>query len=449
MDKSTRSLFKFKWVAIGLITFFWGVSFQVPAHANIAVDFGTRGLWTYNGDSGWTKLTAADAEWLGTYNDKLVGDFGAYGIWEFDGSGWTRISTGNAYNGGNTMIAFDGGLVVDFGASGLWYYKHDDWTRLTTAFPQRLEVYDGKLVVDFGTVGLYEYNGDAWTRLTTGDADNSGNTIVAFLEESSLEPFAPVAADSPPNSAYTIDTSTVTDNVTGLVWQKTDDNTTRTWEQAWDYCTDNIPALPGAGWRLPTAKELISIVDYGTLHPAINTDAFPGTNSSYYWSATTLADYAGDAWYVDFHSGNVLYDDLHIYDKSRPNYVRCVRGVSNRQSLFRNNGNGTVTDLSTGLTWQQHGNGPGGHHVTAAAYCRGLTLAGGCWRLPTIKELSSIVDYRVHSPAVNSNVFPNIDSGSYSVAELREDEWADYINFKYGVVILGALIPASGTICVR
>ena len=136
-----------------------------------------------------------------------------------------------------------------------------------------------------------------------------------------LTPFAPLAAESPPNSAYTDNgDGTVTDNVTGLVWQKTVDNATRTWYVAWDYCTHNDEALPGTGWRLPSAGELMSIVYYGTYDSAINGIAFPGTNPSYYWSATTRADGSGDAWGVNFGYGNV-----NSYGKSNTLYVRCVR----------------------------------------------------------------------------------------------------------------------------
>lgn len=145
--------------------------------------------------------------------------------------------------------------------------------------------------------------------------------VIPLMEDAPpLEPWEPLTAVSPPNSAYTIGTTTVTDNVTGLVWQRTDDNTLRTWGEAWDYCTDNTPGLPGSGWRLPSRTELMSIVYYGTYNEAINSVAFPGTNSLYYWSASTYAVSSDNAWIVYFYNGNVNNNN-----KSNNNNVRCVR----------------------------------------------------------------------------------------------------------------------------
>ena len=73
-------------------------------------------------------------------------------------------------------------------------------------------------------------------------------------------------------------------------------------------------------WRLPNEYELQSIVDYGRYNPAIDTGVFPGTNADLYWSSSTGANDAGDAWGVDFYGGGV--DDN---GKAYTDYVRCVR----------------------------------------------------------------------------------------------------------------------------
>lgn len=113
---------------------------------------------------------------------------------------------------------------------------------------------------------------------------------------------------------------TVTDNVTGLMWQREDDNTGRTWDEAVNYCS-GLGLAGYSDWRLPSKKELVSILDLGTFSPAINTTAFPGTDAEYYWSSTTYAYYdAAYAWRVSFGSGFV-----HGYDKSIGSLVRCVR----------------------------------------------------------------------------------------------------------------------------
>jgi hypothetical protein len=120
---------------------------------------------------------------------------------------------------------------------------------------------------------------------------------------------------------YTVNPNgTVSDNTTGLIWQQEDDNTGRTWEQALAYC-ENLTLDSQADWRLPNIKELESIADDSRVFPAIDTAAFPNTDSSGCWSSTTYAGYTDLAWYVDFYDGNVYIDD-----KYGSYYARCVRG---------------------------------------------------------------------------------------------------------------------------
>lgn len=75
--------------------------------------------------------------------------------------------------------------------------------------------------------------------------------------------------------------------------------------------------------------------------------------------------------------------------------------------------NGTVTDLTTGLMWQQAEAGAM-TWTQAQAYCANLKLAQfNDWRLPTTIELRSIVDYSRNYPAINTGVFPGTISSGY------------------------------------
>ena len=79
--------------------------------------------------------------------------------------------------------------------------------------------------------------------------------------------YFPVAAHG--LSRYTTITNTVTDAVTGLEWQRTDDGNTYTSINALAYC--EASALDGKfDWRLPNIRELKSIVDFTKEHPAID-----------------------------------------------------------------------------------------------------------------------------------------------------------------------------------
>lgn len=125
---------------------------------------------------------------------------------------------------------------------------------------------------------------------------------------------------------------TVTDNNTGLMWQKcsvgqnNDSTCSGTlsviyWYKAsgtynWEYnpTSQNVCGSLNLGgysdWRLPSQKELMTIVDYEIPYPGptINTTYFPNTpstaGSSNYWSSTTYANFSGTmAWLMDFNNG--------------------------------------------------------------------------------------------------------------------------------------------------
>jgi len=88
------------------------------------------------------------------------------------------------------------------------------------------------------------------------------------------------------------DDGTVTDTATGLMWQQGAPSS-MTWEAALTYA-DGLALAGFNDWRLPTITELQSIVDFSRASPAIDTNWFPGTGVSYYWSSTT---YAGALWF--------------------------------------------------------------------------------------------------------------------------------------------------------
>lgn len=111
--------------------------------------------------------------------------------------------------------------------------------------------------------------------------------------------------------------ATVSDTSTGLMWQQADNGAEKTWRNALSTCE----ALELAGqtdWRLPDIRELQSIVDDS------NSPAIPSAFSvrgERYWSATTDAQFSGDAWYVKFDRGFAGNDS-----KGSLYRVLCVRG---------------------------------------------------------------------------------------------------------------------------
>ena len=199
---------------------------------------------------------------------------------------------------------------------------------------------------------------------------------------------------------------TVMDNVTSLIWQKEDDDTLRNWDDAISYC-DDLTLAGYSDWRLPSKKELISIVDYGTYRPSIDTTYFPDAEERY-WSSTTYVHDSSEAWEVALNYGGAFH-----YGKSYNYYARCVRGQELSFGNFTDNGDGSVTDNNTGLIWQQ---GEDGQKTweDAIAYCEDLSLAGHTdWRLPNIKELESITDDTLYNPAIDTNFFPDAIASHY------------------------------------
>ena len=114
---------------------------------------------------------------------------------------------------------------------------------------------------------------------------------------------------------------TVTDNCTGLMWQKETPPAEYMWDEAIEHC-ENLELAGHTEWRLPNIRELQSIVDCGRFYPAI--DPVFGGITDWYWSSTTDVSNTEVAWYVrlDFGSvGNEAADGLKGY----PNYALAVR----------------------------------------------------------------------------------------------------------------------------
>ena len=84
----------------------------------------------------------------------------------------------------------------------------------------------------------------------------------------------------------------------------------------------NTAGLCGQGdWRMPTKKELVSIVDYGRTLPAIDPTYFLNTPSSLVWSGSPNPNLSSGAWVVYFNGGGANFNF-----RSSTNSVRLVRG---------------------------------------------------------------------------------------------------------------------------
>ncbi|MBI5548584.1 MAG: DUF1566 domain-containing protein [Deltaproteobacteria bacterium] len=123
-----------------------------------------------------------------------------------------------------------------------------------------------------------------------------------------------------PQGRFTVSATgeTVKDEVTGLVWQRAVSAGSYTWAAAESYCQSLNLGGWSTGWRPPSAKELVSIVDYRSHGPAIDTAVFPGTPSEAFWSSGNNPNIGSGRWIVEFDRGATHNNNL-------PVRVRCVR----------------------------------------------------------------------------------------------------------------------------
>ena len=284
----------------------------------------------------------------------------------------------------------------------------------------------------YGQDANYNINPQSFTKL-----DNQGNEL--------------------PDSAT--EWTMVRDNVTGLVWEiKTDDgsihdkNNKYTWYDSNPEANGGYTGTNGEGtdtedfikalnesnfggfsdWRLPTIAELQKIVSYENVSPSINKSYFPETASSFYWSSTSLVDNTVNSRGIDFIAGN---DSARV--KYSSFYVRAVRGqqcqpYENSENLVINK-DGTITDTCTGLMWQKEAATLKMTWQDAIEYCENLSFSDfNDWRLPTLNELRSIVDYSKFNPAINQDLFKGFLSAFYWSSTSTNDSmggaWGLYFN---------------------
>jgi hypothetical protein len=230
---------------------------------------------------------------------------------------------------------------------------------------------------------------------------------------------------------------TITDNATGLTWMQGDSGSGMNWESALAYC-EGYSAASSDDWRLPSAKELQSILDYSrspattnspAIDPIFTTSSITAENGNvdypFFWSSTTHASSNGGAnfaAYVSFGSaygymtdpngGTAQLMDVHGAGAQRSdpktgsaseypeghgpqgdvvridNYVRCVRGgeaayvsgnatVTARPSISIQDSGTSGLQQGQGQLTQPAGNGQQPPQAAIDA-CVGLTQGADC-----------------------------------------------------------------------
>jgi hypothetical protein len=197
---------------------------------------------------------------------------------------------------------------------------------------------------------------------------------------------------------------TVTDTVTGLMWQQTDggEMTVQNAEQYPDTMT-----LGGyTDWRMPNAHELFSIQNLQLVNPSLDS-VFSVTNAQYWWSNEKQVGDTILTWCTNAGGGVGNKPDTETVSAggTKSYHIRAVRYTHAPvliQQHFTDLGDGTVLDSVTDLIWQKAAYLDTLTWEDALTYADTLTLASDTdWRLPNIKELQSINDETLTSPSLN------------------------------------------------
>ncbi len=347
-----------------------------------------------------------------------------------------HVSGAQRLPNGNTLIC-DGvdGRIFEVDADGQTVWEHDHSAGMFqarrygrayagfdgTELDDEVEVDVAYAIVDTGQSAFYDTGGEI-------AAPDAGEAF--YGQDAQFDGYQP---------SYTVsaDGLTVVDNVTGLAWTREADwdgdggldaADKLTYAEAVAY-VDTLNAAGYGGfndWRLPSIKELYSVIDFrGTdpdpmasdddgLVPFLDADVFQfaygdtGAGERIIdsqWATSTL--------YVSTVMGGtqamfgVNFADGRIKGypaaggpggADKTYYVRFCRGnEAYGENEFADNGDGTITDNATALMWSQADSGAGMDWEDALAYARQMNDAGylgySDWRLPNAKELQSIVDY--------------------------------------------------------
>jgi hypothetical protein len=236
--------------------------------------------------------------------------------------------------------------------------------------------------------------------------------------------------------SFTVSTSGLTaiDGITGLTWTKLDATVRADAASAAAYCA----ALGTDGytdWRLPTVREAVTITNTGRTGSAVGAASFFGyVDNGALWTTDSFHGNASLPWVVALN-----YPIMMSSSGSTWPGTSCVRG----NKIPATGGNFIVNftgvpgirfDMATGLYWQADATVAPANWLGALNYCKTLSLGGLVWRLPNLKELSSIVDISAVSPSIDTLAFPGTVSGPYwTSTPLPNRLWEAYtIDFSYG-----------------
>ena len=293
-----------------------------------------------------------------------------------------------------------------------------------------------------------------------------------------------------PRFEIVMDGAAVLDKETGLVWERSPWNYKGDWWAAQWQCHGSCKG-GRCGWRLPTIHELQSLVDFCDNWPWYLPCGHPFTNLDYcYWSTTNWPFDSNEAHY--FCPGTGFGSAAKTEENFASNW--CVRGgfgvelgvdyeppacpgcpscpacpppvsldqipptwskrLSSNRFVEALNDAGVVLDKETGLVWQKNLDTTLRNWYDAQFYCINLNLGWRKgWRLPTVQELTTLLDTSRSNPMLPSDhPFTNVQLSEYwsATTDARNTDGAWVVNLAGGNVYLNGKTSDSNYVwCIR
>lgn len=280
-----------------------------------------------------------------------------------------------------------------------------------------------------------------------GGLNSTGSTaqlagLAAFGRDS--HPLTRSSADGALGFSFVAAGGCVTDKVTGLTWQKSDNSIflNKAYSDLTAYVSAvNADSLCGySDWRVPSANELMNLMDISKVSgQTANADSnISGNMTGVFWSSEVTVPGTVDAWLVDASSNGVI----SYARKEDAKQVRLVRGGTPTNATcsatgYSDHQDGTVSDNRSGLMWKKC---PEGYSDNSCSTGTRLTFSSPStvatqlvkvntamdkgysdWRVPTRNELASLVNRACFNPAIFTGIFPATESLAYITSSLNSN----------------------------
>ncbi len=282
------------------------------------------------------------------------------------------------------------------------------------------------LLVAFGQISFAQSVKKTMKRIP--DSGQNTSYTNTFGEDNDYSIYTPFYVDN--------GDGTITDTITGLMWQKTDGGE-MTIDSAHKY-VQQLNLATYTDWRLPNMIESFSILALDATNPAIITQFFINSNAEYWWTADTAFNNPSKIWVSNSGGGQGPHPKIETISAggNKRFHTRAVRDITTPTLIsnrFIDNGDSTITDQLTDLVWQKFTSSDTLSWENALTRAEGASTAGyQDWRLPNIKELASIVNYKANNPAAFTNIFSSLKAANFwsSTTQFNHVSNAWYVDFK-------------------